>query len=157
MEQTGAPAILIVDDEAGIAHTLADLLADEGYRVATAPDGPSALAAAADPALPPALVLLDVMLPGMDGRAVCRRLRAAPRRAGCRWSSSPRSRRSGWRRTWTRAPAPPSSPSPSASPSCSPRCASSWPWHHPAIPTSRAATLAGGPPRWGQVAAHRRQ
>ena len=79
MEPTGAPTILIVDDEPGITDTLGDLLADEGYRVATAPDGPSAVVAAAGPAAPPDLVLLDVMLPGLDGLAVCQRLRAARR------------------------------------------------------------------------------
>ena len=78
VEPTDTSTILIVDDEPGITHTLGDLFADEGYRVATASDGPSAMAAAADPALPPDLVLLDVMLPGLDGLAVCRRLRAAP-------------------------------------------------------------------------------
>ena len=77
MEPTDTPTILIVDDEPGITQTLGDLLADEGYRVATASDGPSAMAAAADPAVPLDLVLLDVMLPGLDGLAVCRRLRAA--------------------------------------------------------------------------------
>ena len=72
------PAILIVDDERGITDTLADLLADEGYAVRTAGDGAAAAAALADPASPPDLVLLDVMLPGLDGLAVCRRLREAP-------------------------------------------------------------------------------
>jgi len=71
------PAILIVDDEPGITATLADLLADEGYRVATAADGLAVEAALADLATPPALVLLDVMLPGSSGVAVYRRLRDA--------------------------------------------------------------------------------
>ena len=78
VEPTDTSTILIVDDEPGIIHTLADLLADEGYRVATAHDGPGAVAAAADPARSPDLVLLDVMLPGLDGLAVCQRLRDAP-------------------------------------------------------------------------------
>ena len=73
-----APTILIVDDEPGITATLADLLADEGYRVATAADGLATEAALADLATPPALVLLDVMLPGLSGVAVYRQLRDAP-------------------------------------------------------------------------------
>ncbi len=82
MELTDAPTILIVDDEPGITHTLADLLADEGYHVVTAPDGLAAVAAAVDPAVPLDLVLLDVMLPGLDGLTVFRRLRAAPATRG---------------------------------------------------------------------------
>jgi DNA-binding response OmpR family regulator len=81
MDHGGAPAtpaILIVDDEPGITATLADLLVDEGYQVATARDGPGAVAALADLATPPALLLLDVMLPGVSGLAVCRQLRSAP-------------------------------------------------------------------------------
>ena len=73
-----AGRILIVDDEAGIAEVLADLLGDEGYQTAVSVDG-AALAAAAE--VPPALVLLDVMMPGMDGLEVCRRLKADPRTA----------------------------------------------------------------------------
>ncbi len=72
------PAILIVDDEPGITATLADLLADEGYRVATAADGLAVEAALADLATPPALVLLDVMLPSSSGMVVYRQLRAVP-------------------------------------------------------------------------------
>ncbi len=72
------PAILIVDDEPGITATLADLLADEGYRVATADDGLGVEAALADLATPPALVLLDVMLPSSSGVTVYRQLRDAP-------------------------------------------------------------------------------
>ncbi len=82
MEPTDAPTILIVDDEPGITHTLADLLADEGYRVVTASDGLAAAAAAADPAAHLDLVLLDVMLPGLNGLAVYRHLRAAPATRG---------------------------------------------------------------------------
>ena len=72
------PTILIVDDEPAITEILADLLADEGYRVATAADGvavPDALTEA------PGLVLLDVMMPDVDGIEVCRRLQADARTA----------------------------------------------------------------------------
>jgi two-component system response regulator MprA len=69
------PRILVVDDDPRLAATLRRALAYEGYEVAVAADGAAALAAAR--AGPPDLVVLDVMLPGLDGVEVCRRLRAA--------------------------------------------------------------------------------
>ncbi len=69
---------LIVEDEPGIAEILADLLGDEGYETLVSVDG-AALEAVAE--APPALILLDVMMPGMDGPEVCRRLKADPRTA----------------------------------------------------------------------------
>lgn len=66
--------ILIVDDEPLGRATLEGLLAGHGYRLAFAANGPDALAQAAH--LTPDLILLDIMLPGMDGLEVCRRLRA---------------------------------------------------------------------------------
>ena len=66
--------ILVVDDDARLAASLRRALAYEGYSVEVAADGPAALAAARD--RPPDLVVLDVMLPGLDGVEVCRRLRA---------------------------------------------------------------------------------
>ncbi len=65
--------ILVVDDEPGILNTVQAYLMREGYEVHTASDGPSALHAAR--ALAPDLVILDIMLPGMDGLEVLRRLR----------------------------------------------------------------------------------
>lgn len=67
--------ILIVDDESRVTNALRRTLAYEGYSVSTALDGESALALAR--ARPPDLVILDLMLPGIDGLEVCRRLRAA--------------------------------------------------------------------------------
>jgi len=64
----------VVDDDARLAASLRRALAYEGYAVDVAVDGPLALSAARD--RPPDLVVLDVMLPGIDGVEVCRRLRA---------------------------------------------------------------------------------
>jgi two-component system response regulator MprA len=69
-----ATRILAVDDDPQILDLLKRGLAYEGYRVDTAADGPAALVSARDN--PPDLVVLDWMLPGMDGLEVCRRLRA---------------------------------------------------------------------------------
>src|SRR6266540_6390631 len=68
--------ILIVDDEPSGRETLAALLHKQGYQLAYASDGRGALAQAA--ALNPDLILLDVMMPGMDGFEVCRHLRSTP-------------------------------------------------------------------------------
>jgi two-component system response regulator MprA len=67
--------ILIVDDESRVTSALRRTLAYEGYQVSTAADGESALTLAHTK--PPDLVILDLMLPGIDGLEVCRRLRAA--------------------------------------------------------------------------------
>ena len=68
--------ILIVDDERAIQATLRGVLEDEGYRVAAVEGGEVVEAALM---APPRLILLDVMMPGLDGPEVCRRLRADPR------------------------------------------------------------------------------
>ncbi len=65
--------ILVIDDEERIRQFLQRGLTFEGYRVETAADGPEALDKVRDN--PPDLVLLDLMLPGMDGVEVCRRVR----------------------------------------------------------------------------------
>lgn len=65
--------ILLVEDEASLALTLSDLLAAEGYTVDSAGDGPGGLARALNEAWD--LIILDVMLPGMNGFEVCRELR----------------------------------------------------------------------------------
>ncbi|MGV9283547.1 response regulator transcription factor [Streptomyces sp. NPDC003730] len=71
---SGGPArILVVDDDPTVAEVVAGYLDRAGYRVDRAGDGPAALARAA--AHRPDLVVLDLMLPGMDGLEVCRRLR----------------------------------------------------------------------------------
>jgi two-component system response regulator MprA len=67
--------ILIVDDEPEIVGYLKRGLAFEGFRVSTAADGETALTVAAQEK--PDLVVLDIMLPGVDGIVVCERLRAS--------------------------------------------------------------------------------
>jgi len=74
-EEAAGP-VLVVEDDLYIAGVLTDLLRDEGYQVATGVDGQALRDALADP---PQLVLLDVMMPGMSGIEVCRRLKADPR------------------------------------------------------------------------------
>ena len=65
--------ILVVDDDAGIRQALERALRLEGFAVAQAADGEQALAAVA--AVPPAIIVLDVTMPGIDGVEVTRRLR----------------------------------------------------------------------------------
>jgi class 3 adenylate cyclase/CheY-like chemotaxis protein len=73
----GAPAkLLVVDDTPLNLKLLGDLLGAKGYAVATASSGEAALAHIATSV--PDLVLLDVMMPGLSGYDVCRRLRAQP-------------------------------------------------------------------------------
>ncbi|HSS78511.1 MAG TPA: response regulator [Thermoanaerobaculia bacterium] len=72
--------VLIVDDEPNIVLSLEFLLRQQGYEVSVARDGEEALAAAEERRLD--LVVLDVMLPGLDGFEVCRRLRERPELAG---------------------------------------------------------------------------
>ncbi|HLW02867.1 MAG TPA: response regulator transcription factor [Ktedonobacterales bacterium] len=71
---TAQKRILVVDDESSIRDVLTRYLEREGYRVEVAADGPAALHATAHTA--PDLIVLDLMLPGLDGLEVCHRLRA---------------------------------------------------------------------------------
>jgi two-component system, OmpR family, response regulator MprA len=66
--------VLIVDDDGPVRRTLARTLGAEGYETELAPDGGGALAAVERE--PPDAILLDAMMPGMDGLAVAKRLRA---------------------------------------------------------------------------------
>ena len=68
-----ARKILVVDDEAILLETIAYNLEQAGYRVVTAADGNSTLDAARKES--PDLIILDIMLPGIDGLEVCRQLR----------------------------------------------------------------------------------
>ncbi len=66
------PTVLVVDDEEAIAEAVRARLSSEGFRVLVAGDGPQALAVAREER--PDLVVLDLMLPGMDGLEVCTQL-----------------------------------------------------------------------------------
>lgn len=66
--------VLVIEDDEGILKFLRRGLAYEGYQVDTATDGNAGLTIARN--TPPDLVVLDLMLPGVDGLEVCRRLRA---------------------------------------------------------------------------------
>ncbi|MDO8108615.1 response regulator transcription factor [Isoptericola sp. b441] len=68
------PLVLVVEDEPAIATAVAHRMRAEGWQAETAADGPSGVEAAAR--LQPDVIVLDVMLPGMDGLEVCRRVQA---------------------------------------------------------------------------------
>src|SRR5918995_2340905 len=70
--------VLIVEDDPDIAEGLRYNLQREGLETRVALTGEQGLAAALDPKAPPALVILDLMLPGMSGTELCRRLRREP-------------------------------------------------------------------------------
>jgi CheY-like chemotaxis protein len=78
-----ARRILVVDDNEALRENLAELLQAEGWEVETAADGTAALARlAADPL--PQVVLLDLYIPGPNGREIVERIRADPRLAPLR-------------------------------------------------------------------------
>jgi DNA-binding response OmpR family regulator len=70
------PSVLIADDEPNILLSLQFLMKKTGYEVRTAKDGEEALAEISRAA--PDLVLLDVMMPKIDGFSICQRIRANP-------------------------------------------------------------------------------
>src|ERR671932_1456019 len=80
MGQSRPPAVLVVDDEPLVRNLVADVLRDEGYRVLEARNGRDAVRVVnqqLEPSEYPCLVLLDLMLPEMDGLRVLQQL-AAP-------------------------------------------------------------------------------
>ncbi len=74
----GQGTILVVDDDKNVVELLGLYLGKDGYSTISASTGPEGLAAATGPAKPD-LVILDIMLPGMDGWEVCRRIRETSR------------------------------------------------------------------------------
>ena len=75
-QREGEDKVLMVDDNPTNLQVLQATLEGQGYRLLAARDGPSALAVVAKAA--PDLILLDIMMPGMDGYEVCRRLKSDP-------------------------------------------------------------------------------
>lgn len=75
----GQPLVLVVDDEPRNVELLTDLLESRGYRVCSASNGDRGLALAGERR--PDVVLLDVMMPGLDGFEVCRRLKGEQKTA----------------------------------------------------------------------------
>ena len=71
------PEILVIDDDAELCELLSELLAQEGYEVESAGDGKRGLARTEEKAF--ALIVLDVMLPGLNGFEVLQRLRKTSR------------------------------------------------------------------------------
>ena len=70
--------ILLVDDQPANLEVLRELLEAEGYNISLAPRGEIALKIAGEPEGRPDLILLDVMMPEMDGYEVCQRLKGNP-------------------------------------------------------------------------------
>jgi len=70
--------ILLVDDDAAIRDAVRQVLVDQGFRVVEARDGAEALRAIDTE--PPAMIVLDVQMPGIDGPALARELRTRLRR-----------------------------------------------------------------------------
>jgi len=73
MHKRQSPLILIVDDNPTNLQVLGKLLAEQGYELSIAQSGQEALDFVAE--TEPELILLDIMMPGMDGYAVCRQLK----------------------------------------------------------------------------------
>jgi len=76
MADTSHPPILVVDDNPDNAHIIRDYLEARGFPITVAYNGDEALKAFEE--VKPALVLLDVMMPGRDGWQVCREMKQHP-------------------------------------------------------------------------------
>src|SRR3990172_13108034 len=70
----GQATIMVVDDTPANLKLLQEMLQAQGYRVLAFPDGKTALCAAANS--PPEMILLDIMMPNMNGFEVCKRLKS---------------------------------------------------------------------------------
>jgi DNA-binding response OmpR family regulator len=74
VDERSGQRVLVVDDDPGLADVVGRYLQRDGFEVDFATDGPGGLAKALDTL--PDIIVLDLMLPGLDGLEVCRRLRA---------------------------------------------------------------------------------
>jgi two-component system, cell cycle response regulator DivK len=101
-DETATPVILLADDYADAREMLALYLSVRGYRVEQAEDGQEAVTKALD--LRPSVIVMDLLMPGMDGWAATRQLKGDPRTAGIpvinltaqeRWDTMGRAVRSG--------------------------------------------------------------
>ncbi|HUQ47952.1 MAG TPA: response regulator [Gemmatimonadaceae bacterium] len=76
MTDSDLPKVLVVDDNEDNAHIIRDYLESKGYQISVAYSGDAAMTLFASEM--PSLVLLDVMMPGMDGWQVCREIKNSP-------------------------------------------------------------------------------
>ncbi len=74
------PSLLMIEDDSRLAQMVVDYLGQSGYAVTHAADGEAGLEQL--PLVMPELVMLDLMMPGIDGLEVCRRIRALPGNLG---------------------------------------------------------------------------
>jgi CheY-like chemotaxis protein len=72
MESSARPIVLVVDDDRAIAEAVAAFLEDEGFATTCAGDGVEALDLLADTTALPSVILLDMMMPTMDGWTFCK-------------------------------------------------------------------------------------
>jgi CheY-like chemotaxis protein len=79
-----AKGVVIVDDEAGICEILRDVFEDEGYWVGVATDGAQALHLLKGLEVKPCVVILDLLMPVLDGNALLRAMKADPALADIR-------------------------------------------------------------------------
>lgn len=77
--ETGSKTIVVVDDELEIRETLRDIFENEGYQVLVAADGVAALGVLRGIENRSCIVILDIIMPRMDGNEVYRAMRADPR------------------------------------------------------------------------------
>jgi two-component system alkaline phosphatase synthesis response regulator PhoP len=78
MREVGAGEIMIVEDDLGVREALTDLLRGEGYRVSGLSNGRDAMAELRSRVVVPGLMIVDLLMPIMDGRELCATLRLHP-------------------------------------------------------------------------------
>ena len=81
---SGGKTIVVVDDEPGFCDTVKDVLEDEGYRVEIARDGRAGLDLLRELQVVPCMLLLDLIMPVLDGNALYREIQSDPSLAAIR-------------------------------------------------------------------------